>query len=332
MVQCSLFDCVKVGIISENMMKHIHLQTKIPISMAGKRLDQALAELLPDYSRACLQQWIKAQWVTVDGAKLLPRSKVKGDEVVQIEAEIEQVVSWAAEALVLDIVFEDDSVLVINKPAGMVAHPAAGNWQGTLVNALLHHHAPLSTLPRAGLVHRLDKDTSGLLVVAKTLTAHKSLVEQLQARTVKRDYVALVQGYVTAGGMVQAPIGRHARQRKLMAVVATGKPAVTHYRVLQRFAAHTLLKLSLETGRTHQIRVHMAHLGYPIVGDRQYGGRLRLPKGMSTELQSALLGFKRQALHAKALALRHPVTGEQVQWEVPIAEDIQALLVQLAQS
>ncbi|MCG8427321.1 MAG: 23S rRNA pseudouridine(1911/1915/1917) synthase RluD, partial [Chromatiales bacterium] len=269
--------------------------------MAGKRLDQVLPLLFPDFSRSRLQQWIKEGLVTVDGQCHRPRDKVVGGERVTLEVVLEEQVECKPQPLDLAIIHEDDQILVINKPAGLVVHPAAGNPDGTLQNGLLHHEPNLIQLPRAGIVHRLDKETSGLLVVAKTPGAHKSLIEQLQAREIKREYRAVVTGVMTAGGMVDEPIGRHPSQRTKMAVVRSGKPAVTHYRVIERYRSHTYLKVFLETGRTHQIRVHMAHIHYPMVGDPVYGGRLKMPQGASDALREQLQLFRRQALHARRL-------------------------------
>ena len=270
------------------MAQSIHLTVCIPESMRGRRLDQALAELVPDYSRSRLQLWIRAGQVTLDARRPKTREIVQGGEQVQIDAEITADPAVKPQAIPLDVIYEDDDVLVINKPAGLVVHPAAGNPVGTLQNALLHHDPALAALPRAGIVHRLDKDTSGLMMVARNLVAHNRLVSALQARAVKREYLAVVNTVLTAGGDVDAPIGRHPVDRKRMAVVAGGKPALTHYRVVQRFRAHTLIRVQLETGRTHQIRVHMAHVHCPVVGDPVYGGRLRLPKGATEPLRSAL--------------------------------------------
>ena len=308
------------------------LSAEIPFELAGSRVDQALAQLFPEYSRSRLTQWIKQGKVTLDGKVPKPKDSVFGGEQVVVETEVlPQERSPAAQEIPLDIVYEDASIIVINKPAGLVVHPAAGNWSGTLQNALLHYAPELDGIPRAGIVHRLDKETSGLMVVARTLTAHKSLVEQLQERSVSREYLALVFGPVVAGGTVEGDIGRHPVERKRMAVVANGKPAITHYRVEQRFAHHTLLRVKLETGRTHQIRVHMAHIHHPIVGDPVYGGRLRIPAGISESLQEALRGFRRQALHATRLELDHPETDERIGWEVPMPADMQALIDRLAE-
>jgi len=291
------------------------LQTaRIPPSAAGRRLDQALAELFPDFSRSRLTAWVRAGDVLLDGAVVPPRHIVRGDEVVTLHAQATQAVELAPESIALDIRYEDAEVLVINKPAGLVVHPGAGQPGGTLQNALLHHDARLAEIPRAGIVHRLDKDTSGLMVVARTLRAHTALVEQLQARDVHRQYEAIVYGAMIAGGSVDAPIGRHPRDRIKQAVVEepSGKQALTHYRVRERFRAHTLIECRLETGRTHQIRVHMAHVQHPLVGDAVYGSGLRLPKGATPELVEALRAFRRQALHAEKLEFAHPATGKMV--------------------
>lgn len=285
---------------------------------AGLRLDVALARAMPQYSRNRLSQWIRAGRVTVDGRAARPREKVRGGESVVVEpAPAPETLAHLPQAMALDIVFEDESLLVLNKPAGLVVHPGSGNWQGTLLNALLAHAPGLSALPRAGIVHRLDKDTSGLLVVAKTLAAQTDLVRQLQARTVKRAYLALVHGRVSRGGRIDAPIGRHPVRRTRMAVTAGGRVAVTHYDVLERFTAATLLACRLETGRTHQIRVHLAALGHPLVGDPAYGRR------------SSTIPFPRQALHAEELALRHPRTGKTVTWRADPPADMARLMADL---
>lgn len=303
-----------------------HWTAIVPTEAAGRRLDQVLAELFPDYSRSRLQDWIKLGQVTVDGHASRARDKVWGGEQVALVAIHSMESPWTGEDIALDLVYEDESILVINKPAGLVVHPAAGNWAGTLVNALLHRAPALAALPRAGVVHRLDKDTSGLLVVARTSAAHKSLVAQLQARTVQREYDAIAIGVMTAGGSVEAPIGRHPVDRKRMAVIEGGREAVTHYRVIERFRAHSYIKARLETGRTHQIRVHMAHIHHPLLGDPIYGGRLRLPAGGDERLRTALRAFRRQALHAGILGVIHPDTGELMQWRAPLPQDMQALL------
>ncbi len=306
-------------------MTETPLIRRIPERLAGRRLDQALAELFPDYSRTLLQRWIRQGRVTVDGVVPRPRDKLSGGERIALRPAEEKRETCVAQDIPLAVVHRDDHLLVIDKPAGLVVHPAAGHHDGTLQNALLHHDPDLAALPRCGIVHRLDKDTSGLMVVARSLKAHKSLVEQLQARTVKRRYLALVQGQIVAGGTVDAPIGRHPVDRKRFAVTPTGKEAVTHYRVAERFPHHTLLRVALETGRTHQIRVHMAHLRHPLVGDPQYG-RLRLPPGASETLTAVLRNFRRQALHAEKLSLVHPESGKTVSWKSPLPADFQRLL------
>lgn len=302
----------------------------IDAEYSGMRLDQVLSRLFPQYSRSRLQKWIKQGLVLVDDEVLKPKDPVMGGELVEISVAHEDETSWRPQSLVLDIVYEDDSIIVINKPAGLVVHPGAGNVDGTLANGLLYYAPELEKVPRAGVIHRLDKETSGLLVIARTLEAQTHLVNQLQARQVSRQYQAVVNGVMTAGGTVDAPIGRHPTQRIRMAVVETGKEAITHYRVAQRFRTHTLIDVQLETGRTHQIRVHMAYLHYPIVGDPlyggKYGGRLRIPPQASTELVEFLRAFNRQALHAARLGLIHPVTGENMQWQAEMPDDMQQLI------
>ncbi|MCC6302543.1 MAG: 23S rRNA pseudouridine(1911/1915/1917) synthase RluD [Gammaproteobacteria bacterium] len=305
------------------------LTAQVPDALAGQRLDRALAELFPEYSRARLQQWMEEGRVSVDGRRPRPRDKARGGERVELLARVERDTAWQAEARALEIVYEDADLLVIDKPAGLVVHPAAGNRAGTLLNALLHHAPELALLPRAGIVHRLDKDTSGLLVVARTLVAHKRLVDALQARAVEREYEAVVCGVMTAGGRIDAPIGRHPTQRTRMAVREQGRAAVSHYRVLESFRAHTRVQVRLESGRTHQIRVHMAHIRHPLVGDPVYGGRLRLPAGGDPGLAEALRGFRRQALHARRLALAHPATGAGMEWSAPLPGDMEGLLAAL---
>ncbi|TAK77505.1 MAG: 23S rRNA pseudouridine(1911/1915/1917) synthase RluD [Gammaproteobacteria bacterium] len=298
----------------------------IPNFHAHERLDQVLAKLLPEYSRTQLQAWIEAGAVLVNGTPVKAKTKVKGGETVSIEAIAKPQPAWEAQAIPLAIVYEDESLLVINKPAGLVVHPGAGNADRTLLNALLHHAPALQTLPRAGILHRLDKDTSGLLVIAKTAAALKHLSHQLKKRTLLREYQAIISGRLISGGHIDAPIGRHPMQRKRMAVIETGKAAITHYRIAEKYRAHTRLTLRLETGRTHQIRVHLAHVRHSIVGDATYGWRLQLTKGMTPELIQLLRQFKRQALHAYALGLTHPVTGEWMRWEAPLPEDIMQLI------
>ncbi|MDS4021167.1 MAG: 23S rRNA pseudouridine(1911/1915/1917) synthase RluD [Candidatus Competibacter sp.] len=308
------------------------IDCQIPRACSGMRLDQALAELLPAYSRNRLQQWLKAGQLRVDGQIRRPRDPVAGGEIVSGEWVLEVETAAVAQDIPLTIRHEDADLLVIDKPAGLVAHPAAGNRDGTLVNALLHHAPELAALPRAGLVHRLDKDTTGLLVVARSLRAHAALVEQLQARTIERNYLAVVNGVPVAGGTVDAPVGRHPVDRQRMAVTPGGKPAVTHYRVLSRFRAHALLRIKLETGRTHQIRVHMAHIRFPLLGDRVYGGRPRVPPGASPRCIETIQQFRRQALHAERLALTHPATGERLEWRAELPFDLVELLAVLSEN
>ncbi|MDH5472040.1 MAG: 23S rRNA pseudouridine(1911/1915/1917) synthase RluD [Gammaproteobacteria bacterium] len=308
------------------------LTARIPEEYARQRLDAVLVDLFPDYSRSRLQQWIKSGQVLVDGHEPKAKDKVLGNETIEIHLNSEPLETESQpQAIDLDIVYEDDDILVINKPVGLVVHPAAGHHDGTLLNALLHHDASLAEVPRAGIVHRLDKDTSGLLVMARNLKAHKSLVDQLQARTVHREYQAIVLGVMTAGGTVDEPIGRNPRDRKRQAVREDGKEAITHYRVIQRYRGHTHIKVNLETGRTHQIRVHMAHIHYPLVGDSVYGGRLKFPRGASEELKDTLRKFQRQALHAGRLGLIHPATGKEMSWKASLPEDMKHLLDVLAQ-
>lgn len=312
------------------MAETIELQTEVPDDLRGYRLDQVAAQLFPDYSRARLQLWIKEGVLTVDGHVKKTREKLMGGELLILQAEVENEVRWIAEPIGLDIVYEDDSLLVVNKPAGLVVHPGAGNNCGTLLNGILHHYPDSASVPRAGIVHRLDKDTTGLMVVAKTLAAQNHLVNQLQQRSVHREYVAVCMGNMTGGGTVDQPLARHPQQRKKMAVALVGgKEAVTHYRLIKRYKHHTYVRCMLETGRTHQIRVHMAHIKYPLVGDASYAGRPRLPKGASTDLLTTLQGFKRQALHARRLALIHPETNEKISWEVDLPLDMQQLLAVL---
>ncbi len=308
------------------MSQTLEAQQSVPDAMAGFRLDQAAAELFADYSRERLKAWIKSGSLTVDGSPARPRDKVYGGEQLALSAEIEDDTRFEPEDIPLEVVHEDDQVLVIDKPPGLVVHPAAGNPDGTLLNALLHYCPALAGVPRAGIVHRLDKDTSGLMVVAKTLAAQNALVEQLQARSVSREYDAVCVGVMTAGGTLDAPIGRHPKDRKRQAVTASGKPAVTHYRVVERFRAHTHVRCRLETGRTHQIRVHLAHLRYPLVGDPVYGGRLKLPPGAADPLKEILREYPRQALHARRLAFVHPGNGERMTFRSPLPDDMLMLI------
>lgn len=308
-----------------------YFNTIIPTHMAGYRLDKALAELFPTYSRARLQQWLREGQVLVDTQMRRGKDKVQGGEKVQLVAQLEDQITWQAQSLPLDLLYQDAAIMVVNKPAGMVVHPGAGNPDETLVNALLHYAPELAQLPRAGIIHRLDKDTSGILAIARSLSAHTHLVTQLQHHQFKREYQAVVTGVLVAGGTVDAPIGRHPRHRTHMAVVTNGKPAVTHYRIIQRYRAHTDIRVQLETGRTHQIRVHLAHQHYPLVGDKTYGGRLQLPASSSESLKQILCTFPRQALHAQTLGLLHPQSGKWMQWTVDLPPDMQNLLTELEQ-
>jgi 23S rRNA pseudouridine1911/1915/1917 synthase len=299
---------------------------EFPPELAGRRLDQALAALLPQYSRTRIQRWIEEGAVRVNGLAPRARDVVVGGEAATVEARQADETSVAAEKLPLDIVHQDAAIIVIDKPPGVVVHPGAGNREHTLQNALLAHDPKLRRVPRAGLVHRIDKDTSGLLVVARTVEAQTALVAALAAHEVEREYLALCTGAMTGGGTVDEPIGRHRTQRIKMAVRSDGRAAVTHYRIEKRFRAHTLARVRLETGRTHQIRVHLAHVGYPIVGDPVYGGRRRLPAGATPELVAALAGFRRQALHAARLEFVHPKSGKQASFEAPLPQDFRQLL------
>jgi 23S rRNA pseudouridine1911/1915/1917 synthase len=302
------------------------LNARVPDEDAGRRFDQVLADLFPDYSRSRLAAWIKAGAARLDGAEVAPRHIVRGGEAIVVEVRHEREIGAAAEAIPLDIRYEDEDVIVVNKPPGLVVHPGAGNPAGTLQNALLHHDPKLASIPRGGIVHRLDKDTSGLMVVARTLRAHTALVEQLSERDVHRQYLAIVYGRMVAGGRVDAAIGRHPRDRLKQAVRDDGREAITHYRVRERYRALTLVECRLETGRTHQIRVHLAHIRHPLVGDPQYGGGLKLPKGASAALGSALRGFHRQALHAERIEFAHPADGRTIAVEAEVPPDMAALI------
>ncbi len=307
------------------------LEAVVPLEHAGRRFDQVLAELFPDFSRSRLTSWIKSGEALLDGAEAKPKQALRGGETVTVWVTSSIETRAEPENIPLDIRHADDEVIVINKPAGLVVHPGAGNPRGTLVNALLHFDPKLAELPRAGIVHRLDKDTSGLMVVARTLRAHTALVSQLSNREVHRQYLAVVGGAMVAGGTVNAPIGRHPGDRIRQAVNESGRDAVTHYRVRERFRSHTLVECRLETGRTHQIRVHMAHVRHPLIGDPLYGGALRLPRGANEELVEGLRGFRRQALHAESLAFAHPATGETCAFQSDLPEDMVALLALLRQ-
>jgi 23S rRNA pseudouridine1911/1915/1917 synthase len=297
---------------------------------AGQRLDAALASMFPDYSRSRLQRWIRDGRILLDGEPAKPRTRLVGDELLELTICAESSpVEFKAQAIALDIVYEDESIIVLDKAAGLVVHPAVGHADGTLVNALLHHDADLAQVPRAGIVHRLDKETTGLMVVARNLRAHKHLVAELQQRNITREYRAIVQGVITAGGVVDAPIGRHSRDRVRMCVREDGKPAKTHYRVIKRFRDHTLVQLQLESGRTHQIRVHMQYIRHAIVGDPVYGSRPRIPPQANPVLIEQLRHFKRQALHAFRLTLLHPETGEALSWHSALPDDMEQLLAAL---
>ncbi len=301
----------------------------VPEALAGLRLDRALAQMFPQYSRSRLKEWLLAGAITVDGGTPRPRDPVAGGEVVELVPQAEPEVAAAPEPMALDVVFEDGDLLVVNKPAGLVVHPGAGNPAGTLMNGLLHHAPGLGEVPRAGIIHRIDKDTSGLLLVAKTLPAHTALVRQLAARDISRSYLAVCHGVLTGGGTIDTPLARHPVDRKRMSVQPGGKPAVTHYTVLERFRAFTYIKVELETGRTHQIRVHFAYRRHALVGDPVYGGRLAVPAGASEALAEALRRFRRQALHATRLAFAHPTTGDALEFEAEPPEDFRQLLATL---
>ena len=298
----------------------------IPERMTGDRLDVALSEMLPDYSRSKITAWIKSGDALINNKAFKPKDKVNGSQMVILSLNKKQNNDWSAENIALNIVFEDEDIIIINKPFGLVTHPGAGNWNGTLANALLYYDPELSKLDRAGIVHRLDKNTSGLMVIARNEKSQKYLVEQLQSHSVAREYSAIVYGHMISGGSINDPIGRDPKDRIKQAVSSNGKDATTHYRVIDRFKSHTHVKAILETGRTHQIRVHLSHIGYPLLGDPMYGGRVRFPKKASEILKESLLGFKRQALHSKKLTLNHPSTGELMSWKAPLPDDMLELL------
>ncbi|MDW6016226.1 23S rRNA pseudouridine(1911/1915/1917) synthase RluD [Vibrio plantisponsor] len=305
------------------MAQQIELTQTVKDSQLGQRLDQAVAELFADFSRSRLKEWLLDGKITVDGQVVTkPRTKVMGGEEITVQAELEDEVRWEAQDIPLDIVYEDDDIIVINKPRDFVVHPGAGTPDGTVLNALLFHYPPIAEVPRAGIVHRLDKDTTGLMVVAKNVPVQTRLVRELQKRNITREYEAIAIGKMTAGGMIDKPIGRHSTKRTLMAVSPMGKPAVTHYRVAEHFREHTRIRLRLETGRTHQIRVHMSYLQHPLLGDTAYGGRARIPKGASQELTDMIRNFDRQALHAVMLRFKHPATGEEMEFHAPVPEDM----------
>ncbi len=308
------------------MAQQIVLTNTVKDSQLGQRLDQAIAELFADFSRSRLKEWLLNGKVQVNGEVVTkPRTKVMGGEEITLQAELEDEERWEAQDIPLDIVYEDDDIIVINKPRDFVVHPGAGTPDGTVLNALLHHYPDIAEVPRAGIVHRLDKDTTGLMVVAKTVPAQTRLVRALQKRNITREYEAIAIGRMTAGGKVEQPIGRHSTKRTLMAVAPLGKPAVTHYRVAEHFREHTRIRLRLETGRTHQIRVHMSYLQHPLLGDTAYGGRARIPTGASQELTDMIRGFDRQALHAVMLRFEHPITGEELEFHAPVPDDMVAM-------
>lgn len=308
-------------------MPQITLSAEIQPEQIGQRLDQTLAELFPEYSRSRLKTWIEADLVKLnEHIANIPREKVLGGEQVEIIVEVEDETRFEPENIPLNIVYEDDDIIVINKPRDLVVHPGAGNPNGTVLNALLYHYPPIAEVPRAGIVHRLDKDTTGLMVVAKTIPAQTKLVRDLQKRKITREYEAVASGIMTKGGTVDQPMARHATKRTLMAVHPMGKPAVTHYRIMENYRNYTRLRLRLETGRTHQIRVHMAHIAHPLLGDQTYGGRPRPPKNASEPFMEVLRNFKRQALHAVMLRLAHPITGEMMEWYAPLPDDFVELL------
>jgi 23S rRNA pseudouridine1911/1915/1917 synthase len=310
-------------------MAEITRSLEIPLSLVGQRLDVALAGLLPEFSRSRLSQWIKDGSLTIDGASSKPREPVRGGERVELRTSTVDLVTAQAQAVEFAVLYEDAEVFVLNKPAGLVVHPGAGNPDQTLLNGLLHLDPELKSVPRAGLVHRLDKDTTGALVVARTLESHTALVAQLAEREVGREYLAVANGVPVAGGLIEVPIGRHPHDRLKFHADEFGRPSLTHFRVKERYRAHSLLTLKLETGRTHQIRVHLQYAGFPIVGDQLYGGRFKRPKGISADALAVLLGFKRQALHAFRLSFTHPRSGKDISVEAPLPDDLKALIAVL---
>ena len=307
--------------MSEDVIKVI-----LPKRFIGQRIDSAMAEMLPNFSRSKITSSIKAGDALLNGHKFKPKDKASGEEIINCNIKIKNNNQWTADNISLDIIYEDEDILIINKPSGLVTHPGPGNWSGTLANALLAYDDNLSKLDRAGIVHRLDKNTSGLLVVAKNSKSQKNLVDQLQQHSVKREYSAMVYGHMISGGTVDEPIGRHPRDRVKQAVLRNGKDAITHYRVVDRYDNHTHVKAILETGRTHQIRVHLSHIGYPLIGDPTYGGKLRFPKKAKQDLKDALKVFERQALHSKKLTLKHPTSGDEMSWKIELPEDMSMLL------
>ncbi|RMH41126.1 MAG: 23S rRNA pseudouridine(1911/1915/1917) synthase RluD [Gammaproteobacteria bacterium] len=307
--------------------KTIQLVEAVPSALHGARLDAALTDMLGDFSRGLVQKWIKEGGVCLNGQVCTkPKTRVSTGDVVELNGTFEVQGDWQPEDICVPVLYEDEQLIVVNKPVGLVVHPGNGHWQDTMINGLLARYPELAQLPRAGVVHRLDKDTSGVLVVARDPRAHASLVAQLQERAFARTYLAIVNEVPIGGGTVDAPIGRHPIHRTRMSVVEGGKEAVTHYKVKEKFRRHALLEVKLETGRTHQIRVHMSHIGHPLVGDGLYGGRPKLPQSPSETLVEAIRGFRRQALHAAVLGLSHPVTGQWMQWQAPVPDDMAHLL------
>ena len=306
----------------------------VPKRLMGERIDGVIAQMLPDYSRSKITAWIRSGALLIGGKIVKPKDKVLGDEIATLTIKTQRLNTWQAQSIAdipLDIVFEDKDMIVLNKPAGLVTHPGAANWTGTLANMLLHFDPSLQQLERAGIVHRLDKNTSGLMVVARNALSQKNLIEQLQTHRVSREYSAIVYGHMIAGGTIDAPIGRHPTERVKQAVVNNGKAAITHYRVIERFAHHTHVKAVLETGRTHQIRVHLSHIGHPLIADPTYGGKVRFPKQAQAQLKSTLRALNRHALHAKKLRLTHPISGNVMSWKVPLPKDLQHLLQVLSE-
>jgi len=298
----------------------------IPDRLIGSRLDAAISEMLPELSRNKITSWIKSGEILIDSNPFKPKEKVLGGEIIEMNVSPEENTNWIAEDIKLDIVYEDDEILVLNKPPGIVTHPGAGNTHGTLANGILFARPELNQLDRAGIVHRLDKDTSGLMVVAKTDSAKLSLIKQLESRSVSREYTAIVYSSMVTGGVVDAPIGRDSVNRQKQAVIKSGKPAITHFRIIEKFKNFTLIKAILETGRTHQIRVHMSHIGHPLLGDFTYGGKVKFPKGANEELKVAIKEFSRQALHAKKLSIKHPIDNKELSWKSKLPEDLDNMI------
>lgn len=312
------------------MTEHIEFSFVIPSEYHNQRIDSVLATMLPDYSRSQLSQWIKQGFVHLDNKPCKPKDKALAESLVHLEVELVTVPNsfelCAPEAIPLNVVYEDEDVLVLNKPQGLVVHPGAGNKEHTLVNALVHHEPRLQHVPRAGIIHRLDKDTTGLLIVAKNLVAHTSLIRQMQERSIQRHYLTLVEGHVISGGVIDTAFGRHPRNRLKMAVTGQGRQAITHYFINKQYGDYSLLNVQLMTGRTHQIRVHMAHINHPVIGDPLYGRRVRIPTEMDEGLKLMLQGFNRQALHAQSISFYHPQTGEELHFRAPLPEDFDLLL------